>query len=95
MGDVVQLQVRQGVLPRRRSGAALGLMTEADGATFADVRFDLCDGVALARDGQGPMGGSTSPPRAASPERANYQIESFATPISASRQGFPERPTPR
>lgn len=78
--DVVQLQVRQGVLPRRRYGAALGPMDEADGATFADVRLDLCDGVAPARGGQGPMGGSTSPPRAASPERANYQIESFASP---------------
>ncbi|XXT19238.1 hypothetical protein WME94_54340 [Sorangium sp. So ce429] len=41
MRDVVQLQVRQGVLPRRRYGAALGPMEEADGATFADVRLDL------------------------------------------------------
>ena len=80
MGDVVQLQVRQGVLPRRRYGAALCTMDEADGATFADVPLDLCDGVALARGEQGPMGGSTSPPRAASLERANRQIESFATP---------------
>ncbi|WP_437717350.1 hypothetical protein WMF45_13615 [Sorangium sp. So ce448] len=40
------------MLSQRRYGAALGRLDEADGATRADVRLDLCDGVALARGGR-------------------------------------------